>query len=108
MKAPISPHGIRMFAAAALASCTMVMAWSASAVGQKVDPPTFPNAARIAVHQGSLSRPVVMRTVTPSADYNRDPLPIVLSSVALLVAIGGIGFTVLAGARTRRSPQPGA
>jgi hypothetical protein len=41
-------------------------------------------------------------------DEDADTVPIVLASVALLVALGSVGFTVLSHTRMRRSLQPEA
>jgi hypothetical protein len=44
----------------------------------------------------------------PVSDRNGDTLAILLSSSALLVAVGSAGVAATTRARTRRSPQPGA
>jgi hypothetical protein len=62
-------------------------------------------------HQQAIDRaasgspaPAVTTTSTPG----HDNLPIVLSGIALLVAVGSAGLVAATGARTRRSAQPGA
>jgi hypothetical protein len=113
----------------------MAVAWStlASAATPPAAPPILPKAASKAIERqepkgseivAGANGPVYVQpasvaltanrglpaapAASPSTDANTDTLAIVLASVALLFAVGGIGFTVVASRRMRRSPQPGA
>jgi hypothetical protein len=67
-----------------------------------------PASVALTANRGLSAAPAVTSAASPSTDANTDTLPIVLASVALLFAVSGIGFTVIASRRMRRSPQPGA
>jgi hypothetical protein len=116
MKVPTNNDRIQVIAAAALATLAVAVAWSASASAYTVSGSAIRPSSNSASQaqptgqdRGTLpeNTPVVTREATPT-DGNADALVIVLSSAALLVALGGVGFTVLASGRVRRAPQPGA
>jgi hypothetical protein len=89
--------------ALALATCALVPAWSATAHARPIDDPALTVArGQPATPPPDLPTPVVTRT-TPPADDSSDTLTIALSSTALLVALGGVGYTVVTG---RRLPPP--
>jgi hypothetical protein len=77
----------------------------ASADGPVYVPPA---SVGLTANGGLPKAPAVTSLASPSTDANTDTLPIVLASVALLFAIGGVGFTVIASRRMRHSPQSGA
>jgi hypothetical protein len=115
-------HHNRMQTAAviALVACTMMAVWSASS-SARTDPP-YPGAtpypggtasghtasSQPATQPAELPPPVVTLKAPQAANDKSETLPIVISSVALLVALGAAGFTLLAGGRMRRAPQPSA
>jgi hypothetical protein len=105
---------MQIVAVIALVICAMVVVWSASASAY-TDPGPPPghyedatSSPPPATQSTALPPPVVTLEAPQPAGDNSETLPIVLSSVALLVALGGAGFIVLARVRTRGAPQPGA
>ena len=68
--------------------------------------PQFPTARQVAMHEGRLPETLAVpaSAVAPPSSGNDYTLPIVLSSVALFVALASIGL-VARGARIRRSTQ---
>jgi hypothetical protein len=109
MKALIHRNQIKTVAVLALVVCAMTAVWSANS-SARTDPP-YPGGTgsyKPATQAPQLAPPVVRVEAPNAAAGNSETLPIVLSSVALLVALGGAGFVVLAGGRMRHAPQPGA
>jgi hypothetical protein len=105
MTAPISHRTMRILALA-LAICALLPAWCTTAHARPIDD------AALAVARGEpatptrdLPTPVVTRT-TPPADDSSDTLTIALSSTALLVALGGVGYIVVTGRRMRPPARP--
>ena len=99
MKPSLTHTPRRTVAAVALATCALT---PATALARPIDDPTLPTRAagsQVPASTSDLSTPVVTHT-TPSAESNSDALPLVLSSAALLVAIGGLSVTV----RRRQPP----
>ena len=138
MRVPTNNNRIQILAIAALATCAVALTWSASALARPIDDPALPagvassDPAQPTPYSGAHpglsdfgvkapnavvgyhAQPNVPESqpaptaASPQSTSGSDTLPIVLASTALLLAVGGIGFTVVAGGRMRRSPQPGA
>ena len=137
MNAPTNHHRLQMLTAAAVLTFAMAMAWSAGAIARPADDPTLGVASSSYTSQatdqaaqaaqtdypaglrrtysgasptagsGELSTPPVTDNV-PSAGGSSNTLPIALAGTVLLLVLGGIGFTMIAGVRMRRSPQHSA
>jgi hypothetical protein len=113
MRLHIPVESKKLRASLALLVCCALLALPGSALGF-ADYPTSPQAPP---SSGDIKggggppvdlQPPVVTTSAPAADEGTDTVPIVLASVAFLVALGSVGFTLLSNTRMRRSLQPGA
>ena len=90
-----------------LLACTAVFALPGNAVAGSTDRPELPAGLRYTTQaKDPLPKPVVIRE--PASVSDNETLPMVLSSAALLVALGAAAYTVMSNNSTRGSPHPGA
>jgi hypothetical protein len=88
----LTHHPRRAVAGLAVAACALA---PGTALAREVDDPALPAyAGSPLANTTSDLPPVVVTRTTPAADGSSETLSLVLSSAALLVSIGGVGFTV--------------